>query len=615
MKSAQELIHWLEIGAGARWIRLAAVLAVTLALSLRVAWTQFHGPITEVTLLQADTGRQLARGEGFTTLVNFPQTAAFLEARGMRFDPGAAYPELHHAPLYAIAIAGALRLLPEAGREDLFASAPVPPDGFKADYFLLGLNLALLWIAAGQTYWLGRRIFEPRVGGMAAFALLLSVPVWQETVAVDGTPLLMVVALGTFAVWHRVELAAGGSEDRDGRPARPDEDRSASASAAGRAARPYLLLAALGAMCGLLFLAEYSAGMLVVVALGYAWIRFRGAGRGWAVGLIGLGFAIVSGPWIARNVALTGNPVALAAQNVALKSGDPTAEPATFRATLSTESPRIDLRKLGNKTLTSMQENLEARLWSGGALWFAAFFVAGWLYAFRSAAANRMRWVFTVALGVLLASQAMLNSGESERPVVVWLAPMIIVFGAGFFFVLLGSNAKLSQWPRLAAALLLVAQALPLARDALEPRRLHFHYPPYFPSLFRGMRLELEQRGQLGNFGLMADVPAGVAWYASARVWAQPPRLRDFYAITLEQPIGELLLTPKTLDRPFFSELAARPLLPGSLSTNRFGEWGAIYAGLLTGTMPRDFPLGAPQRLAENLYVLLNPLLPPPRGK
>jgi hypothetical protein len=59
-------------------VRLAAVLLGTLALSLRVAWKQFHGPVSETMLLQADTGRQLARGTGFTTLVNYPQTAAFL---------------------------------------------------------------------------------------------------------------------------------------------------------------------------------------------------------------------------------------------------------------------------------------------------------------------------------------------------------------------------------------------------------------------------------------------------------------------------------------------------------------------------------------------------------
>jgi hypothetical protein len=368
---------------------------------------------------------------------------------------------------------------------------------------------------------------------------------------------------------------------------------------------------------GLLFLTEYSAGALVLVAAGYGAVRFRGAARVLAPGWVLLGFALVAGPWAARNVALTGYPVGLAVQNVALKAGDPTAEPSAVRATLSAALPRIDLRKLGNKTLTSLQENLKSRLWSGGAMWLGAFFVAGWLYAFRSATVNRLRWVFTAALAVLLLAQAALNSGESERHVAVWLAPLLMVFGAGFFFVLLGSNAALSSWPRSMATALLVLQALPLLHDVLEPRRLHFHYPPYFPALFQSMQRELDRRKVTGQFGLMSDVPAGLAWYGQARAWAQPPRLRDFYSITLEQPIGGLLLTPRTLDRPFFSELNASPILPGTLGVvpDRFGEWGGVYAGLLTGSLPREFPLGPPQKLAENLFVLLNPALPPPRGK
>ena len=591
-RTAQEFIHWLEMGAGARWIRLAATIAGTLTLSLLVAWKQFHGPVSETTLLQADTGRQLAQGAGFTTLVNYPQTAAFLEKRGVRFDAKQPYPELHQAPLYSIVIAAALRTLPATWREALFASPPVPPDGFKADYFLLGLNLVLLWLAAWLTYDLGRRLFEPRAGWLAALALLLSVAVWQQTVAVNGTPLLMVLALATFWIWLRVEAAV-----------------------ATRASLAWL--PALGAACGLLFLAEYSAGTLVLVALGYAAWRFEGRVRWAALALVAAGFVVVSAPWIGRNLALTGQPVALAGQNVALKFGDSTAEPAMVRATLSAEPPPIELNKLGNKTLTSLQDNLKSRLWSGGAMWLTAFFVAGTLYAFRSPPANRLRWVFTIALGVLLAAQAALNSGESERLVAVWLAPLVMIFGAGFFFVLLGSNAALSQWPRACAAGLLFVQALPLLHDALEPRRLHFQYPPYFPALLQGMRQELARRGAEGRFGLMADVPAGVAWYGGARAWAQPPRLHDFYAVTLEQPIGELLLTPRTLDRPFFTELNAHAMLPGALSAvpNRFGEWGEVYAGLLTGALPREFPLQAPQKLAENLYVLLNPTLPPPRGK
>jgi hypothetical protein len=590
-RTAQELIHWLEAGDGARWIRLAAVFALTLALSLLVAWKQFHGPVTEATLLQADLGRQIARGEGFTTLVNFPQTAAFLRVRGGQFDPAQPFPELYQAPLYPLVIAGALRALPAGPREKLFASPPAQPDGFAADYFLLGLNVVLLWLAAWLTFDLGSRLFEPRAGGLAAFALLLSVPVWQQTVAVNGGPLLMVLAVAAFSIWQRVETGTG----------------RASVAWVG----------ALGVACGLLFLAEYSAGALGLVALADVGGRFTGRARWRACAAVAAGFFVVAGPWMARNVALTGSPVALAIQNVALKAGDPTAEPATVRATLSAALPHLDLNKLGNKTLTSLQENLKSRLWSGGAMWLTAFFVAGTLYAFRVPAVNRLRWVFVASFGVLLVAQAALNSGESDRLVATWLAPLVMIFGAGFFFVLLGSNAALARWPRAVAAALLVAQALPLLHDALEPRRLHFQYPPYLPGLFQGMKRELVERGVADRYGLMADVPAGVAWYGRARVWAQPPRLRDFYAITLEQPIGELLLTPRTLDRPFFSELNATPLRPESLSavSNRFGEWGEIYAGLLTGRLPAEFPLQQPTKLMENLYVLINPAMPPPRGK
>jgi hypothetical protein len=595
-RTAQELIHWLEEGAGARWITISATLLGVVVLSLWIAYKQFHGPTSETTLVQADVGRQLASGEGFTTRVNFPQTAAVLAARGTRFDPQLPYPELHHAPLYAVTVAAGLRVLPENVRLGLFGTPPAPPDGFRADYFLLALNLLLLWGALALTFDLGRVLFDRRVGWLAALAVLLSVPVWQQTVAVNGTPLHMVIALASFSLWARIErrVEEGGS--------------------AGSVAWRHALL---GGSCGLLFLAEYAAGALVLVSLGYAAVRLRGGARWLSLGAVVLGFLAVTAPWIARNILLTGSPTALAVQNVALKAGDPTAEPAIVRATLAAELPQVELRKLGNKVLTSLQENLKSRLWAGGAMWLTAFFVAGWLYTFRSPVANRLRWVFTAALAVLLVAQAALNSGESERLVAVWLAPVLMVFGAGFFFVLLGSNARLSAWPRTAAGVLLVVQALPLLHDALEPRRLHFQYPPYFPSLFQGMREELERRSEPGRFGLMADVPAGVAWYGGARAWSQPPRLRDFYAITLEQPIGELLLTPKTLDKPFFSELNARPVLPGALSAvpNRFGEWGEIYAGLLTGAMPREFPLNVPQKLSENLYVLLNPALPSPRGK
>ena len=582
-RTTQELIHWLEMGGGKRWVLLGALFFCGLSLSLVVSWRQFHGAASEATLVQADMARQIASGHGFTTRVNYPQAVAFLGARGLRFDPAVPYPDVYQAPLYPLVIAGSLRLMPHSVRESLFRAVPAPPYGFGADYLLLGLNLVLFWLAIWLAFDLGRRLFGAPAGWLSAIALFLSVPVWQQVVAVNGTALMMVLALGAFHSWWRVESA---------------EDLR-------RAALP---LGALGALCGALFLTEYSAGALAVVALAGTVRRFTGAARWSALGIIAGGFAAVAAPWIVRNLVVTGLPVGLAVQNVALKFGDTTAEPSVFRATLSGALPPIELNKLSNKVLGTLQETLRTRVWSGGAMWLVAFFAAGWLYVFKSPPVNRLRWLFTASLLVLVASQAAFNSGESERLAVIWLSPLIIVFGAGFFFVLLASNPVLGSWPRLCAAALLTLQAIPLAHDALDPHWLHFQYPPYFPQLLQGMRRQLDVSDASGRYGLMADVPAGLAWYGGTRVWAQPATLRDFYAVQIEQPTGELLLTPRTLDRPFFSDLNAKPKAAGFLTASipRIGEWGEVYGGLLTGTLPRGFPLSTPRKITEDLYVLFN---------
>ena len=593
--TAQELIHWLDAGAGVRWVRRAAFVALALVLSLRVGWTQFRGPQTEATLVQAETGRRLADGAGFSTGVNFPQSVAVLQARGLGFDPVRPYPEMHHAPLYPLVVAGALAVVPAATRERWFTTPPAIPDGFGPDYLLLGLNVVLLWLVIWRSARLAGRLFGERPALMTALGLLLSFPVWQATVAVNGQPLLMLLAVVFFEVWWWLlrKGAAGGE--------------------GWVTMAPACLLGMLG---GLLFLAEYPAGVLGLYALFAApWSVPRGA-RLRVAAAVGAGLLITAGPWIARNVRLAGNPVALAGHDLALKAGDPTADPSVLRATLSAEAPRLDLRKLGNKMLASVQESLRSRMWSGGAMWFTAFLVTGWLYAFRHALANRLRWLFTVALALAIIVQAACNSGELERPAAVWLAPLIVVFGAGFLGVLLASSELVAGWPRVAMTVLLGLQALPLLHSALEPRRVHFQYPPYFPALFQGMRLELDKRGALPAYGVMADTPAGLAWYGGLRAWAQPANMRDFYAVTLEQPIGQLLLSPRTLDRPFLSDLNARPAaLPGLAAPagKRAGEWGEIYGGLLTGALPRGFPLSSAQRLSDNLYVLINPALPPPR--
>jgi len=578
----QAWIHWLEQGRGAHWLARAALIVALAAGSLVICYKQFHGPRTEETLRQAELGRTLAEGRGFATRINDAQVHAVLERRGELFDEAEYFPALYQPPGYPVVVAAALRILPATLRESLLGEAPAPPAGFGGDYLLLAINVGLLWVATLQVWLLGRRLFDPVVGGVAALALLLSTAIWSHVVAVDGTPLAMVLLLGLFQCLARADAAI-------------DAERN-------RPALGWWLTA--GMLAALLFLTDYPAGVLLLAVAGHA--RWRG--RGGAAGAAILVALLIATPWLWRNVALVDSPVALAGQDLFLKIDDTTAEPEVWRATLTAEAPPPSLNKMGNKVLTAIQVTLRDRLWAGGGLFLTAFFVAGWMYRFRDAAANRLRALTVGILAVWVPAQGLMNSGEGERLPVVVAAPLIMIFGAGFFRVLAAGSNLVAGHVKLVAAGLLLLQALPLGHDLLEPRRVHFSYPPYWPSFFQLMGVEMERRGG-DQPGWMADVPAGAAWYSGQRVWGQPHTLRDFYAVHVEQPQISLVLTPHTLDRPFFAELTG-----GAQSTSRFGEWGRIYTGMLNGRMPRDFPLSQPQKLADNFHVLIDPRRVPFRG-
>ncbi len=577
----QRAIHWLEQGKGAGLLRAGALVLALAGLAVVVAYKQFHGPRTEQTLRQADLGRSLASGQGFTSSVNYPQVHAVLEKRGRLFDAQERFPEVYHAPGYAMTVAAVLAVLPAGTKAALFGDVPDPPAGFGADYMLLVLNIGLLALAAIQTYRLGRRLFDHRVGLIGAVAVMLSTSIWSHVVAVDGTALAMVLLLALFQA-----LVAADDAVDDG----------------GTGRLPWALA---GGVVGLLFLTDYPWGTLALLVLGHAWWRGRPAAGGLGL-LVGL---ILVAPWLWRNMEVIGSPVGLAGQQIALRSGDATAEPRVMRTTLSAEPPALSINKMGNKVLTAVQDALRRDLWASGGLLLTAFFVTGWIYRFKRAGTNRLRTLAAIALALMVVSQGLMNSGEGERLATAVGAPLIVLFGTGFFMVLINSQASLKAWPGWAAVTLLALQALPLIHDVMEPRRIHFSYPPYYPALFKAMGAELE-RGGPDRVGWVADVPAGAAWYSGRRTWAQPNTLRDFYAIHVEQRQVALVLTPDTLDRPFFAELA-RP--QGEAS--RFGEWGRVYTGLITGRLPVGFPLDQSRRLADNFYLVIDANWARMRGK
>ncbi len=592
----QRLFHWLEFGQGKRAILFIGLLVFIGLFTWYHCYKRFAGPSSENVIEFALMGKNLSEGKGFTTPVIYPQTLAFLENReeGYVFSADKSLPDLYHAPFYPLVLGGVLKVLPKDVRKLVWAD-PVSEPGvsfpaFNGDYFLLAVNVFFFLLSCLMTYWLGRLIFSPLAGLIAMLGVLFSVALWDNVIALNGVSLLLFLVLLLFQLWSVLErwflqdplLRAEG-------------------------ARAILVCLFAGLIGGLLFLTEYTAGFIFLVFASYLVFRFRGAFLFKMLCPALLGFLFVASPWCWRNITWTGHPLALASQNLALKVGDSTAEPETLKKSLWAEVPETSVRKIGNKGLKGLEVNLQERLWSGGAYIFTAFLLVGCLYRFRNRLANGMRWCAVLTLFVVIVLQPFFNSGLSERLPAIYLAPLIILFGAGFVIIMLESTGRRLHLERLAwISALLVIHALPMVHNLMEPKRSPFTYPPYVPSLLARTRTHLTDQFYSG-YGFMSDVPAGVAWYSQQPVWAQPIEYADFVAVLLRQDIGALFLSPKVLDRPYFSQLLHADLELGD-DYRKKRYWGAVYGSLQQGTVPRFFPLKQVQQISTNMYVLLNPI-------
>ena len=473
--------------------------------------------------------------------------------------------------------------------EDPYFVGDVIPTGFNADYYVLVINLIFFWISCLLVYFLGRRLYSPRGGLISLFGVLFSVGLWDQVMAVTGISILVCLILLIFFLWSFLESARLEGE--------------------AHALPKYFMPVSFGVGLtgGLIFLTEYSAGLVLGVFLGYAFFSYRGRDLLKIVLPVVIGFLLLATPWLARNVYWTGHPLGLAGQNLALRVGDSTAEPEYFRKAMTSAGPKISLRKIGNKGLKGIEENIRNHFWSGGSYLFAAFFLTGILYRFRNPVTNHLRWYMAISVIALLLFQPFLNSGESMRIPMFYLSPLVIILGAGFFLVMLESTGRRSFWEvTLSIIVLLLLHGMPLAHNLLEPRRVPFTFPPYVPSVLVRTRTMVTEKFFPG-YGIMSDIPAGTAWYSQQAVWAQPEEYPDFVKVLIRQDIGALFLSPKVLNKPYFTQLLRADLDSGEkYRKNRY--WGVVYGGLQERKIPRFFPLQVVQQLMLDMYVLLNPL-------
>ncbi len=591
----QKVIHALEVGAAARYLRFIvlglAILVLLLAYDLRA----YRNLATPEGMDAAQLARNISEGKGYTTQFIRPFSlylvqshnhakASTLTTTNLDFAQiKTPHPDLANPPVYPVLLAGLMKILPFDYTVDL-KSAFWSNNGrfsfYKPDFLIALINQVLLLAVVVLTFFLARKLFDVRVAWTAAILTLGCELLWRFSTSGQATLLLLVFFMGLVWVILRAEEV--------GREQKPNPR--------------LLLLLAVGAglLVGAGALTRYAFGWTIIPVMLFL-IFFAGPKKPvYALTAFGV-FAVLLLPWIIRNFAVSGTPFGTA--SYALVDG-------TFLF------PRFQLERSLNPDFSSvwwikpyiykLMDNTRAILQNDlpklGGSWVAMLFMVGLLLGFRGLAIKRMRYFLLMCLGTFIIFQALGRTYLSDESpevnsenLLVLLVPLVFIYGVALFFTLLDRvRLPLIQLRYIVIALFIGLCCLPLIATLLSPKNSPVTYPPYYPPDIQ------QSAGWMKEDELMmSDVPWAVAWYGQRQcVWLSLDVEPGFFAINdYMKPVQALYLTPETLDGKFFSEMAR---------SGGENQWGKFI--LLVGVkneFPKSFrfPLRVPRILVSGIFL------------
>ncbi|MCX6997671.1 MAG: glycosyltransferase family 39 protein [Kiritimatiellaeota bacterium] len=555
----QELVYNVEVGIGLRLIR---GILYFLALGLLMLWfsgTHFKGLKEAEAMEYAQLGRNLLQTHRLQTQVIRPASMWYLIEHSRQHNPQMrAHPDIVHPPLYP-----ALLALGFTGTRGSFEASAIS-GVFKPELWIIWLWGHLCTLLTGLLlFLLGRRLFDPRHGLLAATAFFLSASVWQ--LSISGLNLSLSVLL-SVAAWYFAVVAV---------------DRWQGGSALRRWL-PFYLLALLAVTAG--FYTRYSAALLVLpLALFIGFSQRKAHGWIWAAVFVGLFLAAIS-PWLARNILVSGGPLGLAPylvlNDTRLFDGD------AFERALAPvlQAGRI-VDALEVKWLVRFAAFYAQPLRTVGEGLFICFFLTSFFFQFGRPLVNLLRWCVGLALLLLLLLAPLCGESTWRMLAIFW--PLAILYGLAFLTVLVNRMQMTYRILRQGViGLFLFLGALPLLLTLLPPREGP-PYPPYHPPFVKHVSNLLK-----ADEMICSDMPWATAWYGNRTSLYLPATLEDFYEISDSfRHISGLYFTTLTRDKPYVRQLLTGP----------YKSWFPI----LEGRVPSDFPLtqGFPLNNMDQIFL------------
>jgi hypothetical protein len=590
----QMLIHKLEVGAGSRYLRMAALSLGVVALAFLYDIRAYRNLATPEAMDAAQLARNISEGKGYTTLFIRPFSLYLVQNHNQAKTPFAltnadfdfaqiktAHPDLANPPVYPLVLAGLMKVLPFDYTVNL--KKPFWTNGgsfwrYQPDFFIALFNEMLLLIVVALTFFLAKKLFDPNVAWLSAILVLGCELLWRFSASGLSTMLLLVFFLGLVLFLLEIERSA-----RDSQP---------------RASRLFGLAATVGILTGIGALTRYAFGWTIIPVALFL-LFFSGPRRVGHMLAALAAFALVLTPWIVRNELVSGT--AFGTAGYAVVEGTFVFPRFQLERSIHPElTQAMWLKPYVQKFSGNVRGILTGDLLKSVATWAGVLFFAGLFLGFRSMGARRVRYFLLMCLGVFIVAQSLgrtelsnLSPEINSENLLVLLVPLVFVFGASFFFTLLDQmTLPLVQLRYAVIAGFVALCCLPMFFALLSSTR-PVVYPPYFPP-------EIQQTANWMKPDelMMSDVPWAVAWYGHRQcVWLSLDAQTDFYAINdYLKPVQALYLTPQTMDGKYVSEWMES-------GTNNWGNF--ILQTLTEKRVPDKFPLLAapPGFFPERLFL------------
>jgi Dolichyl-phosphate-mannose-protein mannosyltransferase len=507
----QKMVHTLETGTVALWIRRSLLLVVAIALAVYQLY-YFRGLATSQAMDQAQIGREIASGHGWSTKFIRPRAIAQLSTHGKNMSQ--IQYDTYEAPLPPLVDAIGLRLIKshwKMSARDLV---------YAGDKVIAAESVALFLLSIVVLFFLARRLFDQRLAFLACGLVFLCDMFWQYSLS--GLPQMLMLLIFNSTLYALVRAL----ENKNG----------------GQPTVKWLAAVALG--FGLLALSHALSLWIFPAAVIFVGFYFRPRLR--SIGIV-LGIvSILYAPWLLRNFILTGNPAGMAWYSVL--DGVRHSEAAYMRLVGGDAGASVGLFR--DKTITNFIDETSGLFGNLGWSVAALAFFASFLHQFKNREAAFLRWMVLAMWVGALAGMSLYGvkpeQGVAANELNLLFIPIMSCFGLAWLLVQ-WNRLMLPELARLAFLVLLYLLCslplifhLPVFASSSRPQ---IRWPPYVPPYIAVLNDWMKP-----NEVIASDMPWAVAWYADRRSIWLPQTIKSFNDLNdyrvLGGPVNGIYLTP-----------------------------------------------------------------------